>query len=440
MAGAVRWASGTLRRLLCVGVLAALGPGLPVGAAAQETAPPAPLAPAAREVIAEIRVHGNHTTPDAQVTTLAGVSPGQALEPGTLAAIERRLRASGRFDTVEVRKRYRSLDDATEVALVILVQERAAAVAGDLPLPGPLQRARRSMMFLPILDYADGYGFTYGARTTFVGALGRDGRLSVPLTWGGTKRAALEAERGFLRGPVHQLRGGVGISRRENPHYDIDDDRREVWLGATREIVRRLRGGVTTGVSDVTFGTLEDRFTTVGGDLTLDTRADPIFPRNAVLARAGWDAMALRGGPTVHRASAETRGYVALVGQSVLSARVRYDGADRPLPPYARLLLGGADTLRGHRAGAASGDRRLVSSLEVRVPLSSPLSVGRLGVSAFGDAGTVREHGERLLDGRFRAGIGAGVFLLSPFLQLSVDVAHGIDSGTRVHFSSGITF
>lgn len=406
--------------------------------AAQEAAGSLTTPP--EEIVAEIRVHGNHTTPDAQVVALAGVEVGAPVGPGTLAAIEHRLKASGRFDSVEVRKRYRSLEDRRHVALVILVHERATAVGGDLPLPGALRRVRRSMMFLPMLDYADGYGFTYGLRTTFVGALGRESRLSVPLTWGGTKRAALEADRVFSRGLVNQLRGGVGISRRENPHYEIDESRRDAWLKATREIVPGLRAEVTAGAGAVTFGTLDDRVRTLGTGLTLDTRADPIFPRNAVFVLAGWDALAVRGGPTIHRTGLEARGYLALVGQSVLSARVRYDAADHPLPPYARLLLGGAETLRGHRAGAYSGDSRVVSSLELRRPLSSPLSLGRVGVSVFGDAGMVQDRGQPLGDGIFRKGAGAGIFLLTPIFQVSLDVARGIGGGTRVHLSSGLTF
>jgi outer membrane protein assembly factor BamA len=396
--------------------------------------------PAAVEVISELRVHGNHTTPDAQVIALAGVSVGQIVEPDTVAAIERRLRASGRFEAVEIRKRHRSLEDPTEVALVIVVNERAAAGGPDVPAWGPLRRARRSVMFLPVLDYADGYGFTYGLRTSFVGALGREGRLSVPLTWGGTKHAALEAEKAVERGPVHHLRGGIGISRRENPHYEIDDDRRVAWVAASREVVRGLRAGVAAGVTDVSFAALDDRFTTWGGDLTLDTRTDPIFPRNALFARAAWEAMALGDGPAIHRTSAEGRGYIALAGQTVLSARARYDHAGAPLPPYARWLLGGADTLRGHRAGSFSGDGRFVSSLEVRVPLGSPLTLAHVGVSACADVGAVHDHGQRLRDSVFHKGVGAGVFLLTPIFQVSLDVARGIGTGTRVHLGSGFTF
>ena len=60
-------------------------------------------------------------------------------------------------------------------------------------------------MFLPIVSFADGYGFTYGGRVSTVDLLGIDERLSVPLTWGGTRRAALEFERPFKSGPLTRI-------------------------------------------------------------------------------------------------------------------------------------------------------------------------------------------------------------------------------------------
>jgi len=69
-------------------------------------------------------------------------------------------------------------------------------------------------MWLPILRFSrDGYGFTYGARTAVIDRIGPRSRLSVPLTWGGERRAALEAERAFDRGPFSVVRGSVALDR-----------------------------------------------------------------------------------------------------------------------------------------------------------------------------------------------------------------------------------
>jgi cell division septal protein FtsQ len=81
------------------------------------------------ETIVEIRVHGNHTTPDADVLRIAGVAPGSPFTPSLVAAAEERLRQSGRFRSVEVRKRYLSIEDASAIVLLILVQEQAGVSA-----------------------------------------------------------------------------------------------------------------------------------------------------------------------------------------------------------------------------------------------------------------------------------------------------------------------
>jgi len=75
------------------------------------------------ELIAELRVHGNYSVPDADVVALAGVVLGDRLDPDGLDAIAGRLRASDRFDAVEVRKRYTSLSRTDEVALILVVEE-----------------------------------------------------------------------------------------------------------------------------------------------------------------------------------------------------------------------------------------------------------------------------------------------------------------------------
>ena len=82
-------------------------------------------------MIAEIRVHGNAYVRDDEVIRLAGISLGQPLPADGLRDIEQRLKASGHFDTVEVRKRYRSLESSTDVALILLVHERPGFTVGN---------------------------------------------------------------------------------------------------------------------------------------------------------------------------------------------------------------------------------------------------------------------------------------------------------------------
>jgi outer membrane protein assembly factor BamA len=297
-----------------------------------------------------------------------------------------------------------------------------------------------SMQVLPVLNYVDGYGFTYGGRLAFANAIGRDSRISVPLTWGGTKRAAVEIDKNFTGAPIDRLEGGGSISSVENPYYETGDERLQGWVGASRRVAGPLRAGAKLGYADVTFGTLDDRLWSYGADLTFDTRTDPVFPRNAVFASAAWDGLDPRESGTVNRYRLDARGYLGLVGQTVLSVRWQYGVSSGSLPPYEKFLLGGASTLRGYRAGSFAGDNLMAATAEIRVPLSSPLGVGRIGLNVFGDVGAAYDHGARLVDTRFRPGAGVGFFILASVFKLNFDVGFREGGHARFHFSTGFQF
>jgi outer membrane protein assembly factor BamA len=394
----------------------------------------------AQEVIGEVRVHGNHTTPDADVLSLAGLAVGTAITGDTLTQAEKRLRDAGRFSNVEIRKRFRSLTDPSDVLLIVLVDEVVGVSSTDLT-PSPLKRFRGAGMWLPVLDYADGYGFTYGARVSFVDVLGRRSRISIPLTWGGERRAALEVERAFDRGPLSRIEGTVSLTRRENPHFIIADTRRTVQLRGERTLTSWLRAGANVGMTNVRFGTLDQSHTATGVDVVVDTRRDPAFPRNAVHATVGWESLRFDTRPHASRRSSDVRGYVGLIGSSVLALRMSATQANTALPEYEQPLIGGTSLLRGYRFGYRAGDNLAAMSAEVRVPVTSPLSFGRFGVKGFVDYGTVYPHGAKLKDQAFDRGIGGGVFLTATVMRMGLDVAwpKGGDK-PRWHFGLGVTF
>jgi len=398
-----------------------------------------------QEVVAEIRVHGNAYLLDAEVVRLAGISIGQSVGPDTLQAIEKRLTSSGYFETVEVRKRYRSLDSMSDIALVLLVHERpgqTAETAAERRSIHPWRRLKSQVMFLPIVGYDDGYGFTYGGRVSTIDLLGAGERLSVPLTWGGTRRAAIELERTFKSGPLTRVESTFGISRTENPRFEIAD-RRVAWTArAERSFARLVRIGVDTAQGTVKFGQFDDRTWTLGADAALDTRGDPGFPRNAVFLGVAWNGLHVkRLDERINRYTTDARGYVGLIRQAVLAGRVEYATSDRSLPLYERLLMGGASTLRGFRAGGFDGDRRLVTSAELRVPVTSVLNGARLGLTAFMDAGKAFDVDQRISDVPWRRGAGGGIFLIATVVRINLDVARGLKTGdTRVHLSSGFSF
>jgi outer membrane protein assembly factor BamA len=394
----------------------------------------------APQVISDVRVHGNHSTSDAVVLEIAGVKPGDPFAPGTANAVEARLRKSGRFDRVEVLARSRSLD-GSDLSLVILIEE-PAVVPIEMPGGAIVNTVRRvgvKPMFLPILDFSD-YGFSYGVRASFVDVTGKGSRISVPFTWGASKRIAGEYELRFGPGKRARLDGAAAWMRRDNPFYEIAETRREASAGLAYEIARPLRVTARTGLTDVTFGADEDRFPWVSGELTLDTRIDPNLPRQAVYASMRVERLAFDAYEPATRLRSDLRGYLGLLGQSVLAVRALHVMSDTPLPPFERALIGGASTVRGSEFGYASGDNMAVGSVEVRLPLNSPLNIGRLGMSVFADVGAAYDRGTALADADYRWGYGAGLFFSATVFKLNLDVATDGKGGARVHAASGFRF
>jgi outer membrane protein assembly factor BamA len=393
-------------------------------------------------VVGEVRVHGNHTTPDADVLGIVGDVVGKPATDQLIAEIRIRLERSGRFDGIEIRKRLRSIDNPDDVLLMVIVDEFPGIDALDVTqgkVPGPVRRFWSRGMFLPIVHSEDGYGFTYGVRTSFVDLLGERSRVSVPLTWGGERQARVQLEKSFRAGPIERIAGEFGIGRRENPHYGIGD--RRVSLGARAESApaRWLRFGGGGRRDEVRFGDLTDQVTRLGGDVTIDTRVDPAFPRNAIHATAGIERVTFGAGRANQR-KIDARGYLGLVGQTVLALRGLSVTTDAPLPLYEHNLLGGAANLRGYDAGFRAGDNLAAASAELRVPLTSPLSVGRFGVKAFADWGAIYGAGGRLGDQTFARGVGGGAYLHLTVVSISLDVARSLAGDTRFHFGMGMTF
>ena len=407
---------------------------------AVQTAPPQPA-----EVIAEIQVHGNHVTPDADVIALAGIAIGAPFTADILAQARAKLKSSGKFENVDLLKRYASIADPTKITVVIIVNEGAVRVEFEKGPDGEdiaVVKRRGTfgrLMFLPILDAEDGYGLTYGVTASLADVAGKRSRLSFPLSWGGTRRAGAELEKNFVSGPLSRVEIGGAIQRRTNPAYEEHDERRRAWARAERAL-GNFRLGATAGWERVAFGPLGDDLKTVGGDIAFDTRIDPTYPRNAVLASAGWERVSFKSGGTLDRTRLDGRGYLGLIKQAVLAVRVMREGANAPQPAYLRPLLGGWSNLRGFEAGAFVGDIVVAGSAELLVPLSSPLSVSRLGVSVFVDTGVAYDYGQRLKDQVRQTGIGGSVWMTATVFRLSLSVAHGRGAGTRVNFGGGLTF
>ena len=393
------------------------------------------------EIVREVRIHGNVYLTDAEVLAVAGVEVGDAITAESVPAIEKRLRDSGRFETVQVRKRYRSLADPTDVAIVLVVHEKpgvVSATSSTAPVFTPWRRLRSRLMFLPILNYGDGYGFTYGARLAFKDTIGDRSRVSVPMTWGGERRIGLEAERSF-DGPISIVRGGVGLYRRVNPFFDLSDRRTEARAEADRIFTSWFRAGVDARVAQVEFGPdYEARHSAAGFHTVFDTRIDPSFPRNAIHTRIGWERLFF--GESAGRWDTDARGYVGVGGSLVLALRAQLIRSDSSLPFAEQSLFGGSGTVRGYATGHRAGDNLFAASAELRIPLNSPLTFGRFGLKTFVDAGTAWNTGSRWDDEPLDRGIGGGVYIGGGPFIIDLDIAKPRRGDVRAHFGMGVTF
>jgi outer membrane protein assembly factor BamA len=371
----------------------------------------------------EVRVHGNHSVSDVEVLEIAAIAPGDPATDAALEAAARRLRESGRFEEVAVVRRYRGLSVSDRVAVIITVREKTPAA--------------KKLLFLPLVRYVEEEGFSYGARVSAHDLLGAGEFLSLPLSWGGVRRAALEAGVPLA---ATRVAATVEIRQWENPHYELDDRRFRVGLTVARRLTASLRAAASVDRAAVAFGGLDESLWRFGTSVVLDTRPDRAFPWGGVLASAGWQRVEPGHGAGANRFRVEIAGYRRLLGAPVLAVRGVIDAADGPLPAYERPLLGGMDSLRGWEAGRFSGDNAAHATVELRVPLTAPTSVAHLGVTAFWDVGGVWDHGEALADTRFRHGVGVGAFLIAPVVRVSVAVGADLQGHARFHAGAGFTF
>lgn len=393
------------------------------------------------ERIADIQIHGNVLTPEADVRRIAAVELGQPIDDETIEQIASRLRDSHRFQKVEVLKRFASIEDATKIALVIVVDEGPVTIGWDDEQK--TTRVRRSrgprLMYWPIFDREDGYGFTYGLRTTIPDPAGKGSRLSLPLTWGGEKRAAAEFSRDLDFG-VDRIEAGGSISRRTHPYFDANDDRRRASVRVEKDLPARVRLGASSALEWTSLIGENLRASRAAVDAQIDTRLDPWLARNAFFGRVVWDLFDFDRASSARQLDMEAAGYIGLIGQSIVELRVHRVASNTSLPAPYRPLLGGADSVRGFKVGSAIGDTLATGSAELRVPLTSPLSVGKIGLSAFADFGTVYDKSESIQKQKFAQGLGGGIWFSAALFRLQVDVAHGIGASTRVHAGANVIF
>ncbi len=394
------------------------------------------------ETVADIRIQGNVLTPDAEIRRLTGVEVGAPFTADLPDLVAARLKATHKFEDVQVRKRYASIADANQILLVVIVNEGQVKLQEFDDPAEPSQVVRRhglGVLWIPLLDFEDGYGFSYGVQIARPNVLGNNSRVAFPLTWGGTRQAGAQLEKIFESGPLTRVESGLSVTGRTNPFYEQDDNRERVWVRAERALGSALRAGATGGWQHVDFMNATDHFTHIEADATLDTRLDPMLARNAVYARAAVEHFDFSHGSAT-RSELDGRAYIGLFGQNILVLRAFRQDSDVPLPAYLRPMLGGMGNLRGFSVGSAIGDTLVAGTAEVRVPLTSPLSIGKAGVAAFVDVGSIYDKGQHLEDQHVSRGYGGGVWFAAAFIHFNLVVAHGVGSSTRVQFGTTLSF
>jgi outer membrane protein assembly factor BamA len=407
---------------------------------------------AQQEVVAVIQVHGNTITAADQIIRASGINIGDPVSDTLLSDAEARLHVAMKFESVEVLKRFASISDPTRVLILIQVDEGPVHV--DIPdvdidpgsaappasPPVVVRRSRFGVMFVPILSAEDGYGFTYGAQLAFAGRRSPRRRVVVPASWGGDKRVGAEYQQEFSKRYAPRLRAGGLLQRRTHPFFDADADRKRVWGRTEWPIVRQVHTGGEVAWQTSLLNGEEVRASSLGADVVVDTRVDPLMPHNAIFIRSAVERLSFSPSGTAVRTEIDANGYVGVYRGMVLALRAVREDFSRPAPAFYKSVLGGSRNLRGFRAGYAVGDTLVAGSVELRIPTTSPLRIARFGYSVFMDAGTTYDQGERFGDQRLEKGVGAGIWATAPLFRIGFSVARGLGSGTRVHIVAGLTF
>ena len=409
---------------------------------------------AQQEMIVAIQVHGNTVTTSEEIVRASGLAEGIAFSDKLLADASARLEAMGTFDSIDVLKRYASISDATRILIVIQVDEgpvRVDVPDNDAPAGNPpgggtargqarvVRRSKLNVMFVPILTAQDGYGLTYGAQFAISGHHSPRRRVVLPASWGGDKRVGAEYQHEFSTRAAPRLRTGGFLQRRTHPFFDDDADRKRIWGRAEWSLTREVRAGTEAAWESTSLAGEENTARSLGADVTVDTRVDPLMPRNAVLLRAGVTQLRLPGRSAV-RSELDGSVYIGLIRGAVLSLRGLREDFGEPAPAFYKSVLGGTANLRGFRAGYDVGDTLVAGSAEIRVPTTSPLRMAHFGYSVFIDMATVYDKGQQLKDQKMERGVGAGIWATAPLFRISFAVARGLGSGTRAHIGAGLTF
>jgi outer membrane protein insertion porin family len=412
--------------------------GVLLGARASGAADFDGLAPYENRAITAIVIEGNSVTREHVVRREIRSAVGQPLRVETVAADVQRLENLSVFAEITVGAE----DDGGGVRVIFHMKEMPAWV----PLPG--------------FSYTEQDGFSGGVKVSALNLAGRAISLSALAYFGGADQYSARLAWPWIRANHLSFDFyAAGINRTDTLN-DFHEKSYELtpeigtWLGEHGRLDGKF--SLFRMQSDVDGKTLDpdndDHFLRVGVALGWDTRDSWRFPRR------GWqnelELWRSWGAGQVWTLNLDARRWVPIAGQQRLMvtglATLQSGTVGEDVPVYATYRMGGANSIRGYSIEDLGerlfGKNQLIGTVEYSVnvlPLRRwdfwkfALSLG-LDVALFTDIGIAWSEPEELAAHRARAGVGGGLRLLVPGMEMvRFDMGWSEEGGFQFHFASG---
>lgn len=409
-----------------------------------------------RVYVERINITGNVRTLDKVIRREVELVEGDAFNTAKVRRSRQRIRRLGFFDKVDIAQSEGTAPD--RVVLDVDVQERST---GELSFGVGLSTSETVVGDVSIRE------------RNLLGR-GQDLRLGLSLSPDRQQVDLSFTEPYFLDRNVAAGFDIFNIERDQQDRSSFDEKNRGLRLRSNFAITENLRQGVNytirqdeiTDISTTTSAFIRQdegsRVTSsVGYELTYDTRDDVFEPSRGVLIRGGQDFAGLGGDVRYIRTRATWSWFYPITQDVVSNVAITGGhiwGMDQRVKVTDRFFLGG-DSFRGFEAGgvgprdrqtddALGGTVYYVATGELRFPIGLPNEFGVTG-RAFTEVGTLTDadlSGSGIDDDKSpRMTIGAGLSWRSPFGPIRVDFATPLlkedyDEEELFRFSFGTRF
>lgn len=409
-----------------------------------------------RVYVERVNINGNVRTLDKVIRREFQLVEGDAFNTAKLRRSRQRVRRLGFFEKVEVTQERGTQPD--RVVLNVDVEERST---GELSFGVGVSTSETVVGDV-------------GIRERNLLGRGQDLRLGVSASPRQQQIDLSFTEPYFLD---RNLAAGFDVFRIQRDNQDrssYDEDNLGFRLRSNFGITENLRQGLSYTIREDTISNVdsstsplirldEGSFITssIGYDLTYDTRDDIILPSTGVLIKGGQEFAGLGGDIRFVRTNATWSYYYPFTEEVVGNLSVRgghIDGIGQNVRVLDRFFLGG-DSFRGFESGGVGprdsstddsigGNVFYVATSELRFPLGLPNDLGIVG-RVFAEAGTLTgvDVGSASLESSKtpRLTLGFGLSWQSPFGPIRVDAGQAVvkedfDKEELFRFSFGTRF